>query len=244
MTALATSVLERNLTALARTSPDAARAVLAAEPRHDLRFFDTPDGLPSAEEGFGPSVRALASRRRPLEEAGRLAGSIDLTQSAVFIVSGFGLGYHVEALARRVGKTGIVVVFEPDATLLRSVFERVDCSPWLSTLNVAVVTTADDPSLISRIVEGAEGLVAMGVTLVEHPASRARVGESARVFHQRFVDIVRAVRMTVVTTMVQVRATLRNLTQNLDRYALSPGIDELKDCCRGAPAIVVSAGPS
>ncbi|MCC6320955.1 MAG: DUF115 domain-containing protein [Phycisphaerales bacterium] len=244
LTALATSVLEKNLAALARVSADAARAIQAAHPRADLRFFETDDRVPGADAGSGLDVRALASRRRPLEEARRLAASIDLTDAAVFIVSGFGLGYHVEALARRVGKTGIVVVFEPDVSLLRAVFERIDCSAWLAGLNVAIVTSADDPGLISRIVDGAEGLVAMGVTLVEHPASRARIGDSARVFHQRFVDIVRAVRMTVVTTMVQVGVTLRNLTQNLDRYALCPGIDDLKDCCAGAPAIVVSAGPS
>ncbi len=244
LTALATSILEKNTAALARASADAAREVLATEPRPDVRFIATDDGVLSAELGSGETAVSLASRRRPLEEARKLAGSVDLTESAVFIVSGFGVGHHVEALARRLGKTGIVVVFEPDVALLRAVLENIDCSGWLSALNVAIVINPDDPALVSRIIEGAEGLVAMGVTLIEHPSSRVRIGESARVFHRRFVDVVRAVKMTVVTTMVQVKATLRNLTQNLDRYATSPGIEHLRHCCPGAPAIVVSAGPS
>jgi len=244
LTALATSIFERNLRALSRTSPDAARKLSEVEPQEGVRFFETEEGALSAETGRGQTACALASRRRPVEEARRLVGSLDLAESAVFIVSGFGMGYHVELLARKLGKTGIVVVFEPDVALLRAVLDRVDCSGWLGAMNVAIVTDPDDPALISRLIDGVEGLVAMGVTLVEHPAGRGRIGDRGRRFHQQFADVVRAVKMTVITTMMQVKTTMRNLTQNLDHYANSPGILELKDCCRGAPAIVVSAGPS
>lgn len=243
LSTVATSLLEQNLLMLARTSPEAARAVAAADPRGDVRFFAAADGSTSAEVGTSFSRRLLASAHRPREEAHRLVGEIDLTQAAMYVVNGFGVGHHVELLSRRLGKTGVIVVFEPDLGLLRSVVENVDLS-WLAGANVAIVTDADDQALIARIVDGVEGMVAMGVRLIEHPASRAHIGSRGQRFHERFADIVKAVKMTVTTTMVQVKATMRNLTQNLDRYVESPGVADLAGCCRGRPAIVVSAGPS
>lgn len=244
MNAVATSILEQNLLALSRGSPDLARRLADACPRDDVRFLPTEDGALSVEVGEGSSRRALASRRRPREEARALAESVSIADAAVFLVSGFGAGYHVQALAERLDRTGIVVVFEPDLGLLRAVLERIDCSGWLGARSIAIVDDPGDTAALARLVEGVEALVAMGVTLVEHPASRARIGEATRRLHESFLDIVKAVRMTVVTTMVQVSTTLRNLTQNLDWYAMSPGIGGLAGACRGRSAIVVAAGPS
>lgn len=250
MTALATTTLERNLRALMRGSPEIARRLAETSPRHDVRFISAEAGETSAEIGEGQMRRALASRRRPREEADALVRTVDIADAAVFLVSGFGTGHHVEALARRLKRTGVIVVFEPDLGLLRSVLERIDCSAWLGGMNVAVIDRADDTGALAKLVDGIEGLVAMGVTLVEHPASRARLGEATKRLHEQFLDVVKAVKMTVVTTMVQVKPTLRNLTQNLDRYCTSPGVTDLAGCCRGVdgeasrPAIVVAAGPS
>lgn len=244
----AARILERNLHALSRSSPHAARLVAAATPA-PLRWLPTDaPGEWSAEidvaAGSGTARRALCSRRRPRDEARRLVETIDIADAAVFIVSGFGCGYHVEALARRLNKTGVIVVFEPDVRMLRAVLERIDCSAWLGALNVAIMTDADDTGEMARLVEGIEGLVAMGVTLVEHPASRERLAEQTRRLHERFLGVVKAVKMTVVTTMVQVKTTLSNLTRNLDAYVASPGVAELAGACAGRAAIVVSAGPS
>lgn len=251
MAAVATSILDDNLRALSRASPDVARRVRLATPRRDVRFMTTDeihDPCALAAEVFDEidpqSRRALCSRRRPLEEARRLIDTVDIADAAVFLVSGFAAGHHVRALAERLKRTGIIVVFEPDLALLRAVLEHIDCSAWLGSQNVAVVDDPDDGGALARVVEGVEGLVAMGVTLVEHPASRARLADGTTRLHARFLDVVKAVKMTVVTTLVQVKTTLRNLTQNLDRYVASPGIVELKNSCKGRAAIIVSAGPS
>lgn len=245
-TADAVRILERNLQALSRSSPHTARLVAAAAPV-PLRWLPTEaagEWSAEIETAGGVGRRALCSRRRPRDEARRLVETIDIADAAVFIVSGFGCGYHVEALAKRLNRTGVIVVFEPDARLLRAVLERIDCSAWLGSLNVAIMHDADDTGEMARLVEGIEGLVAMGVTLVEHPASRERLSEQTRRLHERFLGVVKAVKMTVVTTMVQVKTTLSNLTRNLDAYVSGAGVAELAGACAGRAAIVVSAGPS
>lgn len=233
------SVLAANLARLARQSGPAARAILAAEPRMDLE-------LTRADDGAWTGVcdgRRLASARRPLDEAERFAESIDVGKSAAVVVSGFGLGHHVAALARRLKQTGVIIVFEPDAALLRRALSTIDCTPWLATTRVVLVTGEDEAS-VATATAGLEGVLAAGTAFVDHPPSRARLGDRGPRFAASFAKVMRAVRTNIVTTLVHVDLTLRNVFGNIAAYLASPGIIDLKGAARGRPAVVVSAGPS
>jgi hypothetical protein len=238
------AALERNIGALWRSSSQAARAILAIQPRADLEFFETADGVLGAGVGLGSEQRLLCSRRRPLEEAQRLAETVDLKSAAGVVVLGFGTGHHIRVLAERMKRTGIILVFEPDVALLRGVLERIDHSSWLGTSNVVLLTDAEDTGAIAAATRGSEGLLALGVQMVEHPASRARLGATGQRFAERFTSVMRAVRTTVVTTLVQSEVTIRNLVMNLDRYSTGTGVSDLAGVGAGRPAILVSAGPS
>ena len=243
-----TSALDANLAALRRSSPAASELIAGVMARPDVTFVDTPSGAISAtmEEWTieGLSSRALASKRDPWLEAERLIDGLDPAVTPVVVVIGFGLGYHVAALAKRLGRQGLVIVFEPDATLLRAVLERIDHHQWLSSTNVLLVTDPNADDTLAEAARGIEGVLAMGTTIIEHPPSRGRLGDLAAQFTASFTRVMQAVRTTVVTTMVQTEATIRNLTQNLDVYATAGGIAGLKDTCPGRAAVVVSAGPS
>lgn len=239
-------VLGRNLAALAIHSPAAARAVRAAGARDGLILADAPDGgltgTLETEGGGGP--RQLASKRAPLAEGEAFARSVDLLAAAAVVVRGFGVGHHVAALARRAGRHGVVLVFEPDAALLRAVLERVDCTAWLALGNVRLIVDGDDTGAIAGAAAGVEALLATGTKIVDHAPSTARLGAASERFAANFADVMKAVRTTVVTTLVQVEITVRNLLGNLRWYARAPGIADLEGACKGRPAIVVSAGPS
>lgn len=237
----------RNLTALARSSPVLAARLEEVSARDDARFIDSEESAPALVLGgsfVNPTQVQLTSRRRPLEEAERLASTVDPGAVGVVVVLGFGAGYHVAALARSMKRAGIILVFEPDLGLLRAVFERIDCSDWLSSSNVAIFHDAEDVPSLAAATQGVEGVFAVGVKVLDHPPSRARLAADAERFVGAFATVMRAVRTSVVTTLVQVDVTLRNYFQNLDRYATAPGIADLKNAASGRPAVVVAAGPS
>lgn len=241
-------LLTANLDALAKTSPAAVSAIRAAAERTDIEFILTPeDNAPSATISefttAGLVHRALASKKRPLTEATKLTENVDITKNAVIVVRGFGLGHHIAALARRMQRNGVIFVFEPDAALLRSVLSRIDLTACFSSTNLLLLTSADEAD-ISAAMNPIESLLAMGVTTLDHPPSLTRMGEKASTFLNTFTRLMRTVQTTIATTMVQTQATIRNLTQNLDHYALGAGIDDLHFAAKGHAAIVVSAGPS
>lgn len=238
-------ILAANLAALARRSPQAARAVAATESRTDVSLVGTHDGELGgglAGDFLNPGVQ-LASRYHPMEEARTLVDTLDLTRVATVVVLGFGLGHHVRELSTRLREYGLVICFEPDVALLRGVLERIDCSSWLERGNVVVLTEPGQPA-IAEATRNCETLLAMGSALLAHPASAGRLGESAAAFSRAFAGVLEAVRTHVVTTLVQTEITLRNQLQNLDHYATAPGIAELGGRCAGRAAILVAAGPS
>lgn len=236
---LTQSYLERNLSCLGPANRDLAEALRQVEPA-PLVWETTEDGaLTAALDG-----RRLASRHQPREEARRLAEGVDIINHAVVIALGFGVGWHVAALAKRLDRAGVIIVFEPDLALLRAVFERIDCADWLRESIVVWMFSADDRAALASKLSGAESIVAQGVAFLEHPAHRARLAESTKTFTTLFSEFVQASKTTLITTLVRSQNTIENLLGNLDHYVLAPGIADLKDAARNRLGVVVSAGPS
>lgn len=259
------AMLERNLAALSLLSPRAAAEIAHAQEPIGAHFDVAPDGgltgtwittgadsTPAAEQ----PPRRLASARAPIDEAHRWAQGVELGDDAVLVLCGFGLGHHVRALVHRVAGRCVLIVHEPDVSLLRAVLERHDLTDVFASGAFRLVCH-DEPSAIAASIERCEGLVAAGTRLIDHPASQVRLGARGVAFSNTLAQVVMAVRTQVVTTLVQVETTVRNLLQNISWYATCPGIADLKDAAkqwgewgewggdgRGVPAIVISAGPS
>ncbi|MBS0192023.1 MAG: 6-hydroxymethylpterin diphosphokinase MptE-like protein [Phycisphaerales bacterium] len=239
------ATFEKNLRAMPSQAVRTIRKLAAAEARTDVEFFRTPEGAISAVlfDAMG-RPRQLASMRKPREEAAALLDDFDPAAAGATAVLGFALGYHVEAMARVYKKTGVLLVFEPDVGLLRSVLEHIDHSDWFALRNCVIVTDAEDQGEITAAITGAEGIFMVGTRTVEHPASAVRLGEQSVRFGKTLAGALSAVRTSIVTTLVQVDKTVRNLLGNVESYVNAPGIAELANIASGKPAVVVSAGPS
>lgn len=234
------ALLARNLAALAVGSRRLAERLRDTDPADELIFSRTQDeGVLSATS----DAVALCSKRRPLEEAKRFADAIDFKSAGMIVVLGFGMGHHIRALVERVRGRAVVVVYEPDEAMLRSVMEHVDCA-WLGRPEVVILSEHDNLGAISRALSGHEALLAMGTTIAEHTPSRSRLSGTSGQFVRSLTDYVGTVRMHIVTTLVQSDVTVRNMLMNLDHYTANPGIADLKDAATGHAGIVVSAGPS
>ncbi len=232
--------LEANLACLVGRNTDVAQRLAASAPRGDAAFEPTAQGVPCVLLGGVP----LCSRHRPLDEAARLAAQVDLVKSAVVVVLGFGAGYHVQVIAERLERAGVIVVFEPDVGLLRAVLGRIDHASWLRRSSIVFVTDPEDRGVLAGKLQGAESIIAQGVAFLEHPASRERLGTRGRRFGELFGDLVAANKTTLMTTLMRAPDTVRNLLLNIDHYAASPGVADLAGAAAGHPAVVVSAGPS
>lgn len=230
--------LAANLEAIAEYDAELATRIESAEDV-DLEAMRTPDGGITARW----NGRGLASARAPVEEAERLLESVDPERHAVVVAAGFGLGVHIVMLARRFRDTGVVVVYETDLPLLRAVLNRLDPMTWSRGATVRI-TDRHDPPRLARLLGGHEPLLMIGTTILEHPPSRARLGDAGPSLSRSVRELVANTRMTMNTTLLRCTSTLENQLGNLERYALGSGIDDLRDAASGRLGVVVSAGPS
>jgi len=238
--ATATNHLAANLAALGLRNADLASTLQHINDDHIVEFEPSPQGVPTGTL----NGKRLASAHRPIDEAKRLIDPIDIVEHAVFVVYGFGLGYHVQHLAARLKKGGLILVFEPDLILLRDVLTHVDHSNWLREAPLLFVTSEQDRAGLSTKLAGAEAIIAQGVEFVVHPPSQARLGSRSDVFSSTLEEFVRTAKVTLMTTLVRSIDTIRNLLLNVDHYGAGEGIEPLRDIAKGFPAVIVSAGPS
>jgi hypothetical protein len=233
-------ILERNLNAIGFRSPNAARAIMNAQPRTDIEFIKADDGELAAKlDG-----RAMCSLRRPIDEAKTWSKQHDPKDNGFFGIIGFGLGHHIRAMHEAHQKHSVLVCFEPDLSLLRSVFEHIDHSDWIRESHLLMVTDGADTAGLSNLISSAVAFISTGVELVIHPASKLRLQQQGSEFSASFIQIVKAMRTHMVTVLSHSGVTLRNILMNTRHYASNPGIEPLKDSCKGKTAILIAAGPS
>ncbi len=235
----APTLLARNLAALAIRNPELAER-LATVSAGDVTWVTAADGGLSGLY----ATQTLASRHAPRKEAEQFASRVDLREKATTVILGFGLGHHVGALASRVKRSGLIVVLEPDFALLRAVLERIDHSAWLSSANVFLFDGSEETSVFVDRLSGSEAVLTMGVQILEHPPSRARLGHAPKKFLECVTELVRGARMTVSTALVRSTQTIQSVFRNARPYVGGDGLAPLKGIAQGRLGVVVSAGPS
>lgn len=237
-----TAILRANLAAIATRDPELAQRIEAATPAALDWSASRAGPLTAAMQHAGRTV-TLASRYDPIDEANKLIADLGYDKTACVAVLGFGLGYHAQRVVETIGQ-GVVIVYEPDVTLLRAALERIDHSRWLGLRHVMLGDDRLDTPLLTRKLEGFAGIVTQGTKLLTHPPSRQRCAGPFKAFGQVLADTIAFCRTNVATALVNAARTCSNLACNLAHYAAGATTDELHHAAKGYPAVCVGAGPS
>jgi len=239
----AAAMLDRNLKALARGQPELAERLRAVEPAA-LTWWQSKKGpLTAAVPHHGRDL-ALASKYDPHAEADKLVGQVDLTKHAGVVLLGMGVGHHAQLIARRLHESSLLVVYEPDAAVLRAVLEKVDHTAWLGERNVVLADPRVNRAALLKDIEKYAGNITQGCALLTHPPTRQRCGEQLQSFSKVITELLAYFRTNVATALVNSSRTCENLLANLPYYAAGAPIDDLQDAAKGKMAVCVAAGPS
>lgn len=238
-----TDTLCANLERLERTEPELARRLEQAVPM-ELQWTSTPTGLAAACLVEGSRQTWLCSKYDPATEADRLNSTIDHAQHGGIVMLGMGLGHHVARAAKKIDETTIMVVYEPNLSLMRAVFEHIDHTSWLGRSNILVCDDAMDRAGLTGRLEKFGGIMTQGTVLVTHPVSRRLEGPKLTEFGRTVTDVLAFCRTTVATTLVNMARTVHNVCLNIAQYAAGPTVNELYGAAKGCTAVCVGAGPS
>lgn len=132
------TVLDRNMAALATVQPDAVGVILRSRRDQRLTQITTRDGT----RGISTPDKTLHSKYDPYKEAGRILAGTVPDRTATVIVAGLGGGFTVRAIvAHRPRSTVIVLERSPEA--VRSILEWIDLSREIRTGRVFFCTDRD-----------------------------------------------------------------------------------------------------
>lgn len=240
-----TPTLTKNLTAIARHDPALAEQLSSTRPA-DLDWTPSKAGpqIASTPSQDGGRPAALASRYDPIKEARTLIDPVDHAKTACVVVMGFGLGYHIDELVKKIGPRDLIVVFEPDLAQLRAVLEHLDYASWLCQEGLILAGPDTDKSALLVRVQSRSATMTLGTQIITHPPSRQKHQEAFNAFGKMVTEALAFCRTNVATALVNAARTVSNLTCNLAHYAAGPTIAELENAAKGYPAICVGAGPS
>lgn len=238
------AVYLRNMSLLWRFDPQLALRVDSVADSARLPLEPTRNGHWTAQIASADgSPLYLHSRYDPEVEAERFAEGVTIDEHFCFVIGGFGLGYHLRAIHKRLTSECVVVVTEPSLALLAAALAAVDLSDLLGDGRLIVLTDADKARLHGRL-SPHTALMMLGTQFVSHPASQRAAGPFHASMRRLITDYAAYSRTTIMTLLSNAEITCRNVAHNLARYVSTPPIDLLRDRFKGTPGIVVSAGPS
>ncbi|MBN2077559.1 MAG: motility associated factor glycosyltransferase family protein [Spirochaetes bacterium] len=231
---------ERNMAVLARRFP-ALREKLAGLPDDEnVEAVETPGG------DFVPSVTAeggrifVHSRFDPVKEAERFIGGIDAGTHDLFVIFGFGFGYHVERLLAGMGADSIALVIERNPYMLHGALSKRDLERLLGDERLILLLDPREED----IAESLRGRSSRRSTLITHRGSFRTDPD----YYGNLQGIVRSYLSTkevnIATLAKFEKVWASNIARNIGVFAVSPGAGTFYGTFEGIPAIVAAAGPS
>jgi hypothetical protein len=236
--------LLKNLAVLWTVDPPLAEAIESLHPTQSYLTQLSKAGPPTLWLQ-APDGRAILqhSRYEPIEDAKKLAESIEVNDRLAFYVFGFGLGYHVEQLFARAGKEAMFFVFEPDLLLVRTALEQRDYSDLLASRRILFFHRLEKGDLLARLTPHT-ALISVGFENVVHLPSNEVAGDFHRQMQTWLDEYASFGKTSMNTVVLNSTKTAQNIAHNLPWYIATPDISRLADRHKGRPAVIVSAGPS
>jgi hypothetical protein len=190
----------------------------------------------------------LHSRVDPLEEARFLVRDLPRQERTLYVVLGFGLGYHVKALLDSTPESSRVIVIEPDAMCLsRSVPSIIGSSAclWMQSPRLHRIAPHEPGIVPINLAEAMAKLKLLSISMVAHiPSShtapsfyRAVAEAIPRELPARMDGHLRGIDQMI-------GGELTNMWANLAHSWAAAPVSCLEGRWANRPLVIVSAGPS
>ncbi len=234
------SVFTKNLEAIKRKNPRLYQAIQGSRTREEIRVEQSKTGLPvPLFEKNGKKI-AIHSRFDPQKEAERMLKDIAMDEYHLFVVSGFGFAYHVDAIREGAGKNATILILEAYPGIVREACQARDISHIFDDPRIIMLVQPDDDSLA----EAMKARSSYRTIFLTHRGSH-QVDPEYYNNLQRIAKSYISVKEVNIATLAKFERTwAANIARNIGVFAWYPGIQNFYDRFPGVPAIVASAGPS
>lgn len=206
-------------------------------------------GVPTAvfRRANGPEF-FLHSRFDPLEEARFLVKDVPCRERTMYLVLGFGLGYHVQELLQRTPQSSHLIVMEPEsACLSRGLLENADnrTRAWTHNSRLDFLTLHDPKVAPIYLADRQVRLRLLSLEMVVHIPSTLTAESFYRTLRTEIPQTFPTSFQSHLNSLDQMLENdLRNFWANLPHSWNAAPVKSLLGKWSGRPLIIASPGPS
>lgn len=234
------SILQNNLEAIKKKNNDLYKRIKSASGDIAVTIEQSKTGLPvPLYEKNGKKI-AIHSRFDPEKEAQRMLKDIAIDGYDLFVVLGFGFGYHVDYIRQQAPQKTTILVLEADPSILHEACANRDVTELVTDPRVVLLVDPDDDALASAM----KARSSYRTVFVTHRGSH-QVHPDYYNNLQRIAKSYISVKEVNIATLAKFERTwAANIARNIGVFSRYPGVQNYYQQFAGIPAIVVSAGPS
>lgn len=190
----------------------------------------------------------LHSRVNPREEAAFLVADLPRQERTLYVVVGFGLGYHVEALLDHIPQSAHVAVVEPADLRLSVEAARVRRGrglEWMRSDRLHLLAHHDPALAAIHLADRLTSRHLLSVTLVPHqPSMQTSPAYYEALIGQLPQALPAAIQQQLNVLDKMLEGDLRNFWANLSSSWNEAPTRVLRGLWQGKPLVIVSGGPS
>ena len=239
------SFLTKNLILLKKKSPELHDKLQDLVPDEKFSVSLSKSGIPTMSiKGKNIINKYINSKYDPIKEAKQLIDKSFINTNSNYILLGLGLGFHLQALIKKVDPSTKIIIFEKSLSLAHLAFTHNDFSDALNHPGVSFHININPNTLQELLYEERTNIAIHGYSIIniktlidlEKPYYTAIKNELEQ-SHQKF-------QININTQAAFSKVFYKNIFNNVKQMIESPGINLFKDKFSGKPALIVSAGPS
>ena len=185
----------------------------------------------------------IHSKYDPAGEAKKVITQYEAQSSSqnydCWVFGGFGLGYYVESFLDINDKAKIIIV-EPEISLLAAAAESRDLEKIINSDRIYFVISAE-PETVSSILN----------TMQFEKINYFQIISEYNINQEYFDKVKKAVSAYISRKEINNntlrrfgKAWVKNLSQNLNEFALFPGLIDIQNAFSDIPALIIAGGPS
>jgi hypothetical protein len=205
-----------------------------------IRVVQARSGGAVPECEAGGRWTAVHSRYDPVKEAERFVAEAETKGFNLFIVFGFGFGYHVEALLAAAPRDAVVLVMEKSPGMLRTAMEHRALEHLFRDDRLQVVVGPRE----SDIGDTLRGKSTYRVAFLTHRGSHQTDPHYYNNLQRLARSYLSAKEVNIATLAKFEKAWAANVARNIAQHLAYPGAAVFYGAFSNVPAIVVAAGPS